>query len=210
MFSKKILPVFAALLLTLAVSPSVTAFAAAGVPDSSEIMARYRQVCQNKIPFFSTDENKEVYLKDFSYWSGDALDNPLRTENFSIVDLDGDKVPELVLGMTTGFDGSWEVLRYEGGKIYGYNFVYRAMTELKKDGTTYGSSGADAGRIYRLRFDGAKSESIELAKSDSNKFYIGNKQVTKDKFDDYLKELWAKEDVERIEFTEENLAKKLK
>ena len=60
---------------------------------------------------------------------------------FSIVDMDGDDVPEIVLEMENYL--GFVVLRYKDGKIQGNEFWYRWLIDLRENGTFLGTSGAE-------------------------------------------------------------------
>ena len=84
---------------------------------------------------------------------------------FSVVDMDGEGAPEVVLWMTlpgnsyVGFD----ILRWEEGKIVSYSQVYRGLMGLKQDGTFSFSSGASDhgyGRMALMSETGCMIEEI--------------------------------------------------
>ena len=83
----------------------------------------YSAVLQNNTEFLSKDDNKKTYLKDFRYLNNDDPDSPLTVVSFAAVDMDGDKIPEIVLEGDNYI--GYEVLHYYEGIVYGYSFVYK-------------------------------------------------------------------------------------
>ena len=111
-------------------------------------MEAYKAVLKNEMTFYSVNNNKNYKLNEFDYWN-DTDTFPLEVYRFAVVDMDGDGTPEVVLELTTGFDGSYEVLHYDGGTVYGFNFPFRGMLDLSKDGMYLGSNGADDSCILK-------------------------------------------------------------
>ena len=63
--------------------------------------------------------------------------------HFTVLDIDGDKIPEVVLELSIGNNPQdFEVLHYMNGAVYGYNIAYRGLMELKTDETFRYSNGA--------------------------------------------------------------------
>ncbi len=107
----------------------------------NEITVRYTSYCDGgeMDPVW-----RETALSDLAreeYGEGFAL------TRFALIDLDMDEVPEMVLEVTEtayyGFPFAFIVLKAEtDGAVYAHEFVYRAMEDLKADGTFGFSSGA--------------------------------------------------------------------
>lgn len=71
---------------------------------------------------------------------------------FAIVDLDGNGAEELVLWIQANgtLDYGFEILYYHDQEVYGFTQVYRALCNLKTDGTFEASGAAYAYIVYRL------------------------------------------------------------
>ena len=182
---KKIALLFCAALVVFAslVTPAASA-------DSNAAMEAYKAVLRNEMTFYSTDNEKHYKLKDFDYWD-DTSSHKLKASHFAVVDMDADGIPEVVLKLSTGFDGSFEVLHYENGTVYGFNFVFRGLLSLSKDGMYFGSSGASDNSVLKASSikDTYKAEEAAHSKSglDSNgaftvSYYIGKSKVTEDQY----------------------------
>jgi len=81
---------------------------------------------------------------------------------FSVIDLDSDGIPEVVLWST--WDARYNdnasgflVLHYQDGIVYGYGFYYRGFEDLKTDGTFSYSGGAPNHGIGIVDFNDAEN-----------------------------------------------------
>ncbi len=147
----------------------------------------------------SYDEGKTYppfYIKDLI----EKLDieknyNPYLSK-FAIMDMDNDKSPEIVIRIDSDAESFYEVLHYNNGKVYGYYFVFRAMEELKADGTFVASSGALDNSINKLSFSGETLSQVPLAYSETTdklddsgtpivNYFIDNKPVNAGEFKAY-------------------------
>jgi len=109
---------------------------------------------------------------------------------FSVVDLDRDGMPEVVLWNTYGGNEyvGFDILRYENGEIVVYESVYRGMMGLKQDGTFSFSSGAfdnGFGRVASFGPEGYETENITWCRSAGNgtEFFVDGRPAGADKFD---------------------------
>jgi len=183
--------------------------------EYSSAMESYKAILQSEEEFFCIEEGKNVYLNQYDYWCGDFPDAPLNVAQFTVMDLNDDEVPEVILERY--YDGEKLVLHYSDGKIYGYTFVYRAMMQLKKDGTYNFSSGAADSGYGMLRFlsDAYEEDILGYSKPNWDKdslsvsYYIGEDSVAEEAFIDFSNEQDDKEDVEWYGFSEENIAREL-
>ena len=179
---------------------------------NDSVLEAYKTVLQNKVDFFSVDDKKKIYLNDIlkKQYPG----NTFKGTNFTVLDMDGDKIPEVVIELSSGNNPMFfEILHYMNGAVYGYNIVYRGLERLKVDGTSWGSSGASDNVCEKLRFKSNAYETDVLAysKSSTNKdaYFVNNKPVTKESFDSFSKEQDGKKDVVWYEFSQKNIETKL-
>ena len=120
-------------------------------------------ILNNKISF--TDESgKSVYLKN--YRSEKYPDLQITPEKYAIIDLDNDGVNELVLYASPNF-GLYLVFHEYNGVIYSFEFVERAMIDLKQDGSFIQSSGAAINSYVTLKFSKDKYTINELKSSEN-------------------------------------------
>ena len=111
-----------------------------------------KMVMLNEAPFYyaddgaySTTEYRCEYLMNVPY-NG----KPIIITQFTILDLDGDSVPEIVLGIDD-YMGS-VILRYREGKVFGNIIGYRAMYSIKKDASFWQSNSASEHSISKIFF----------------------------------------------------------
>ncbi len=166
-------------------------------------------VLLNKKDFLSTDNNKRMFLKDIKIDDIGFNDNTvLKIGEFSVVDLDGDSVPEVVLETANG-PGGYEVMRYFNGDVYGYFLVTRAMENLAKDGTFIGSSGAADNSLNKLRFFANTWDFDMLANSESGGtviyYYVNDIPVTNEAFEQ--QNLFSHKSVDWYDYSNETVMK---
>lgn len=185
--------------------------------SNNSILEAYKAVLQNKAEFFSTDNNKKLYLNDF-LTNEEIYGTIFKVTHFSVLDMDGDKVPEVVLELSVGDKPEfYEVLHYMNDTVYGYLIVYRGLEELKMDGTfRYSNSAVDNG-FGKLKFESNafKTDILGYSKSsqDNNNlsisYFVNNKPVTKESFDSFINEQSEKKDVVWHEFSQKNIETEL-
>jgi hypothetical protein len=187
--------------------------------QNSSILESYKKVLQNKENFYSTDSKKDVSLNDFLANNG-VYGVVFKLTRFAVIDMDGDKIPEVVLELTVGDDNVqfFEVLHNSNSKVNGYLRVLRGLGQLKEDGSyMYSNSASDSG-FAKLIFekDGTLNENI-LAHCEPSKdndatkelFYIQNKSVTDESYTAFVEEQNKKKDVTWYQFSQENIEKEL-
>lgn len=137
-------------------------------PEASTIAAAYADVLQWNAVFLDTGTGQPLDIGHLSQ-AVTSDDRTAAVEQFAVVDLDHDHIPEVILQMkfedscTIGF----EVLRCLDGEIYGYCFPYRAFGDLKPDGTVMTSGGAGDWGVCSITFskDGYQMEDIARCQS---------------------------------------------
>lgn len=184
----------------------------------NSVLEAYKAVLQNKSNFFSTDSKKNVHLNDF-LTNKEIFGAILKVTHFTVIDMDGDKIPEVVLELSVGDNNpmSFEILHYIKGEVYGYNIVYRGLETLKADGTFRFSNGAADNGWGKLIFqsNGYKIDQLGYSKSSqvggklTIAYFINNKSVTKGAFDSFMKGQDVKKDAVSYEFSQKNIETKL-
>lgn len=181
------------------------------------ILEAYKAVLENKAKFFSKDNKKYVYLNNF-LTNEEIYGTVFKVTHFTVLDMDGDKIPEVVLELTQGdYPQFYEVLHYMNGAVYGYIRVLRGLERLKTDGTFGYSSGASNNGYGKLRFESNACETdiLGYSKPSSNNdditisYFINNKPVTKELYNSFLKKEDEKKDVVWYEFSQKKIEKEL-
>jgi uncharacterized protein YecT (DUF1311 family) len=179
--------------------------------EDSLSLDSYKEILKNKAKFFSTDNKKKVYLQEL-LTNKEVFQTTFKVTHFAVLDMDGDKIPEVVLELTVGeYPDFVEVLHYMKGEVYGYIFSNRQLGAIKADGTFQWSSGAPYNGYGKLSFQGNTYESNKLGYLDASKndnttlYYINNKQVTEEAYEAFVKEQDGKNDVEWHEFSQKNI-----
>lgn len=156
---------------------------------------------------------------------------PATPTQFVLQDLDNDGLPEVIvqIDMNNIENFGSLILHYEDGQVVGYYLWSRAFGDLKTDNTFYTSSGAfDHGysRIDFSAFDDtadAPNNTIihpvcycsSSAGYDENgelieKYYNDGIEITAEEFEQEQERQFAKEDVQWIEFTSDNINNSIK
>lgn len=178
------------------------------------VLDAYKSVLQNKTEFFSADSNKKLYLNDF-LTNKEIYDTIFTVTHFTVLDMDGDKVPEVVLELSVGHEPQfYEVLHYMDDTVYGYLIVYRGLERLKADGTfNYSNSAADTG-IEKMKFGSDAFKTDILGYSESSQggiisYFINNKRVEKVSLDSFINEQSKKKDAVWYEYSQQIIKTKL-
>lgn len=208
---------------TITSSPHSTPSERISENSKSLAMEAYKTVLQNKIEFYSIETKKggrigKVYLNDFLA-NNEIYGTTSKINHFAVLDMDGDKIPEVVLGLTVDEDPDVvEVLHYMNGEVYGYFLRNDQLSDLKTDGTFRWLSGGLTYNGYgKLKFQPNSCETDKLAYHESSAtdesfttfaiaYYINNKLVTIDSYEAFVKEQEAKRDVTWYEFSQENIS----
>ncbi|MGN0346353.1 MAG: hypothetical protein ACI4DU_03610 [Lachnospiraceae bacterium] len=169
-----------------------------------EDMLAYWMVLNSKQPFISTDEgNQKFYWNEYDYCLGNPVER-LLADYFMIVDMDGDGANEIVLYCSPE---STQVLHYEDGEVYSYQFVFRGMKRIHTNGIYEGADGASSTSYYRLielNNDGYTEETIAVM--DDNYYEVEGVEVTQEEFSNYAESIETIELATVYEFTEDKLA----
>ena len=168
-----------------------------------------RKVLLNEAPFYcctnpgaNEDMDFEGYLKELPFNGGSIV-----TPQFTVLDMDGDAVPEVVLAIDDYY--GFVILRYREGKVFGYIVGYRAMHNLKKDGSFWQSGSAFESYISKLFFVENSIVIDENAERIENavevKCYLHDVPVDEAVWETYQRKHEEKEDVEWYDFNKESI-----
>lgn len=182
------------------------------------VLEAYKAVLKNEVNFFSTDNKKNVNLNEL-LTNEEIYGTIFKITHFTVLDMDGDKIPEVVLELSVGNNNPmcFEVLHYMNGEVYGYNIVYRGLEDLKADGTFGYSSGASDNGRGKLKFksNACQTDILGYSKSSQNNdvitisYFINNKPITEESFDFYMKEEQEKKDVVWYKLSQNNIETEL-
>ena len=94
-------------------------------PMEPEVMQAYYEVLTSEKEFISvTDDNERYYLNDYHQRNG-KYDEDYQILYFSIVDMDGDGMYEVVFNCVYDIT---QILHYENGNVYSYQYDYKYST----------------------------------------------------------------------------------
>lgn len=145
----------------------------------SGAMQALKSVLLNEETFFYIDNTADRlytyngYLKDIKY-----NESPMKTPQFTIIDLDGDNIPEVVLAIEN-YNG-FVILKYKNNKVTGNFIHYRSFAQLRKDGSFISSYGADHNMIGKIYFIGDSIITEHKYKSEGNSYFVRDIPIEKD------------------------------
>ena len=184
-----------------------------GTVIPQEESRQYRLVLQNHAPFFCPATRSTLYLGQLNA-SFDDL--PVTFTQFSVADVDADGKGEVIIKLSVGENEyyGYEVLDIREGIVYGYELVYRAMLNLKADGTfSFASSASDTGfGILEWINDGYPIQPIaysELADDGKIHYYHHGTTITAERYSRLRDAQDRKAPVTWYDFTDENINKLL-
>lgn len=171
--------------------------------DKSLALEAYSAVLRNEAKFFSINDSKHVskdkYLKDYFYDSNDEYQPELQ---FSVIDMDGDGVPEVVVekfhdsGSENGV-----VLHYEDGTVYCYSYGAGELEDVKKDGSYSWIDAENYIGYSKMQFFGLYNKVVFLASyhsdgvSKDSEYLINNISVTAAEIDAFCESQKQKDKV---------------
>jgi hypothetical protein len=208
-------------LLVVLFSVSITAYSndksTVAANERNSTIEAYKKVLQNEVAFFDVfgrtpDKKEKVYLQEFL--AGMSRDYPAKITHFTILDMDGDEIPEVVLKIKISGADFREVLHYYDGEVYGYLFGIRSLGGLKTDGTFFGSGGVASTYCRKLQFSKNTAETVTLAYStplpgNNVAYFINIDPVSAEAFRSFIDGQRAKEDVVWYEFSPEDVETQL-
>jgi hypothetical protein len=166
---------------TADITPSPSS-ASGSLPSDSSIsaaMQALKSVLLNEETFLYIDNTAarlyryNGYLKDINY-----NESPMKTPQFTIIDLDGDDIPEVVLAIEN-YNG-FVILKYKNNKVTGNYINYRSFAQLRKDGSFISSNGADHNMIGKIYFIGDSIITEHKYKSEGNSYFLRDVPTEKD------------------------------
>ena len=190
---------------------------ALGIPED---MLAYWMVLNGKMPFVSYDEGSQEFYWDEYFWFLGNVNHYLGIPekniywgdptSFTIVDMNNDGKNEIAIALDFG---AVQILHYEDGAVYGYQFVFRGMCPIYLNGIYEGSSAANHSvyrRFTELNKDGYTEEILAEAyfsyDDDSYSSYeMGGVSVSREEFEEFRQTAEGVGEVEDIDYTEELL-----
>ena len=172
--------------------------------EISENMLAYWLVLNSKKPFISANEGGQEFFWNEYFWCLSEPDPMFTIYHFGIVDLDNDGIEEMAL---IGFPETTQILDYQEGKVYSYQFIFRGMAGIAVNGVYSSSSAADIGGFHRIHLDKGTYEEETLAYMEGEYFEVEGVEVTADEFFAYTETFAKAEKMETMDFTEGMLNK---
>lgn len=112
------------------------------------------RVLMNQREFYFADMGKEYYLNAYCRETSDRIDLPVSVTRYTFVDMDADGIQEAVVDFRYGQNSevACMVLRADGGTVFGEEFYYRQLYQLKADGTFAWSGSSSNSGWARLQW----------------------------------------------------------
>jgi serine/threonine protein kinase len=150
----------------------------------------------------SKSELRECLIKIGMKVSEDELSQIMKR-----VDFDNDGFSEMVINIHQDY-GAYLVLHCVGTDVYGYELGYRALNDIRCDGTFTGSDGADCTYIFRMEFANGSYRLDYEAIMDGifDRFEIKGKTATREQVNNYFIERDNIPSVEWIDYYDDYIA----
>jgi len=142
----------------------------------------------------SNQRFNDVYGNEVLFKNYNIANEKVHAEKYTFIDLDGDKVDELILYLTNEH-ASYLILHHDGKKIYGYLMDSNDFEGVKKDGTFRSTDSDDTHKYMRLTFQKNLITTYVLAINDEENgiYQINGMDVSKTTIDKYV-EKWNKKE----------------
>ena len=195
---RMVLPLLLAGLLLL--TPVATLAEATPAPLQTVAQA-YLAVLGAQTPYTFCGEGvsaQQTFSRTVTEWSGYSFTDPYTYKRFCLTDLDADNLPEVILELSDaqGTPFGFTLLRYEGGVVYGFPFVYRAMEWITLEGDVFFSNGAADNGWGRLHFAAGTvtMQPVCAMQTDGNtvRYTIAGKTVPEKDYTAYTEQLQQK------------------
>lgn len=138
--------------------------------EQRQIMAEFVGVMLESGRFHARDFDREMTVSEYCEAFGQESGITVTVPKFTVVDMDGDGVNEIVLWLLVNGNNDYGtlVLRYQGGTVYGTSFSYRQLYNLRRDGTFDYSGGAadDGTAVLKFTESGADAEAVRIRERD--------------------------------------------
>lgn len=150
----------------------------------------YLRVIKNEKPFLFMGEEvlidnyKSPYLQEYL--------NQCDNVQYAVLDMDGDGKEEVLI---SGWTSDMLVLHEENGNIYGFDFTFRGMYNVKTDGSYYWNT--NQGNTYgcsKLSFENGICSVVELNRAEfredgSSDFFVNGVKVAKGEYDSAIENI---------------------
>lgn len=174
-----------------------------------EALNSYRSVLVDNAPVFCYPyQNPNPYedIRNLSQLCDFIAPNEI--EQFSIIDIDNDTIPEVIFSYGE-YKDFFFILKYYAGNVLAYERGLRSFNQLKIDGTfIWANSGSDVG-IGRILFKGSITSTKDIAIHNDYERTINDKSVTEEDYRKANAYQQSKPNVTWYDFSEENINKYL-
>ena len=128
------------------------------------------QVLQNQALFYSVSGDASVTLSEYCDNESTRLGFEVSITRYALVDMDGDGIQEAVADFRFGENSQvmCMVLKWESNSetVYGTEFYYRQMNQIKEDGSFAYSGGGDNDGWAKLRWENNSWVTLKVEDSD--------------------------------------------
>lgn len=114
------------------------------------------QVLESKVPFYSESSGESITLAEYCDEECTRLGFEVTITRYTLVDMDGDGDQEAIVDFRFGENSQvmCMILKWDSSEIvYGMEFYYRQMSQIKEDGSFAYSGGGDNDGWAKLRWE---------------------------------------------------------
>lgn len=162
----------------------------------NNLSQNYLQVIKNEKPFLFMGE--EVLIDNYKSPYIQEYLNQCDNVQYAVLDMDGDGEVEVLI---SGWTSDILVLHEENGNIYGFDFTFRGMYNVKTDGSYYWNT--NQGNTYgcsKLSFENGICSVVELNRAEyredgSSDFFVNGVKVAKGEYDSAIENIYVVDNV---------------
>ena len=152
----------------------------------NKLPQNYLQVIKSERSFLFMGE--EVLIDDYKSPYLQKYLTQCDNVQYAVLDMDGDEKKEILI---SGWTGDILVLYEENGSIYGFDFTFREMYNVRTDGSYYWNT--NQGKTYgcsKLSFKNGTCSNVELSRTELAdngvaNFFVNGVIVAKDEYDSF-------------------------
>lgn len=173
----------------------------------------FQSVLKGETSFLNTDGTVEAtYVTKIKRIAGVDIGEPLKADEFCIVDMDQDGEKEVVVRLSSGSEGYSVVLHYYNGQVYGYGFNLRAMGGITAKGLFNFSKGVKDSGWAQLVFEGTSVKTKIKAeyKNAESEYYVDGEEVSEEEFYSYSREKENEDEAPCYEMLDSNIVTYIK
>ncbi|MDE7477644.1 MAG: hypothetical protein K2M91_06800 [Lachnospiraceae bacterium] len=191
-------------------SPSVNELETPEIERVFDVENAFLSVLLNEETFVYNDNTLYDFYDSINGYLGEIPfnDNTMKFSQFTIVDLDGDSMPEIVLAIEEYM--GFIILKYTEDGVRGNCIGYRSMIGLKEDGSSYSTASSSEHWIGKKYFVGDTVLNSDKLYVNGSAYYIHDMAVGMEEADTLEEAFNNAAEVKWYDFSEKSIEQHIK